>query len=196
MEQSLTGSWPDEPNSSTVEELRLKFERAAHEHQATLLRIATHLCHGDVARAQDLVQDALVNAYQAYLGGSFSGGNLRAWLIRILTNVFLNDHRRRKRWQSDVKIDEDMILRSPLADQPDEQSLSGVYDAPIEEALQELPEPQRMCIYLVDVEEMNYEEAAQSLGVPVGTVRSRLARGRAALFEKLKNYGKKRGYLK
>lgn len=195
METTISGEWPNGGGESIAEK-RKAFEKAAREHQPTLLRIANHMCKGNNALAQDLVQDALISGYQGFLNGSFKEGNIRAWLIRILTNAFLNDYRRRKRWESDVEINEEISMPIPENQQPDVSALDAIYDAPIEDALQSLPEHQRMCVYLVDVEEMNYDEAAQSLGVPVGTVRSRLARGRVALFEKLKDYGKQKGYLK
>jgi RNA polymerase sigma-70 factor, ECF subfamily len=184
----------------TVAQKRDRFEALARQHQALLMRIARKMAGRDDARAQDYVQDTLVRGYEAYLDGSYEEGtNAKAWLVRILTNVFLNDNRRRRRRESGLDLDceaadhTDLLMASP-GEQPDALLLHGTLDGPIEAALASLPEHQRLCVILVDVEELDYAEAAAALGVPVGTVRSRLARARMALHEKLVDYGRTRGY--
>jgi RNA polymerase sigma-70 factor, ECF subfamily len=184
----------------TIARKRDRFEALARQHQGLLLRIGRKLAGGDDARAQDYVQDTLVNAYEAYLDGSYEEGtNAKAWLVRILTNVFLNDNRRRKRRESGLDLDGELsdhsdLLTAPVCEQPDVQLFEGMIDGPIEAALASLPEHQRLCVVLVDVEGLDYAETAAALDVPIGTVRSRLARARMALHEKLVDYGRTRGY--
>lgn len=179
------------PNA--IAEKRARFETLAKAHEALLFRIALKFARSEHSRASDYVQDTLVNAYQAFLNGSFDeNSNAKAWLTKILTNVFLNENRRRSRWESGSEVDPE------LSDGPrslaDHALLTATLDGPIEAALLSLPEHQRLCVILVDLEEMDYNEAATILDVPVGTVRSRLARARMALHEKLVEYGKSKGY--
>lgn len=129
----------------------------------------------DEGRAEDLVQDTLVRAYERQ--GSFrSGGNLRAWLLAILHNVFV-DERRRRRAEA-RRMDE--AARTAATALPSDQE-SRVRLAQIRRAFLALPEEQRAALHLVAVEGLSYQEAAAALGIPVGTLMSRLGRGRAAL---------------
>jgi len=199
MESILTWAWkqPKSKEGLSLAEKRERFGEIAHQHQSTLLRIARNYCQGNDALAQDLVQDALVNGYRAYLDGGFQEGtNAKAWLVRILTNGFLNDYRRRKKWDSNKDIEEGSDIAAPQTYEPDHGILDQILDGPIEEALARLPEAQRMCVTLVDIEGLDYNEAAMALGCPVGTIRSRLARGRTALYEDLVDYGRSRGVVR
>lgn len=180
----------------SVAEKRRRFGDIARQHQSSLLRIAQNYCKGNDALAQDLVQDALVNGYKAYLDGAYQEGtNAKAWLARILTNLFLNDYRRRKRWESNKDLEDGSDVPGPVSGEPDRQILEEILDGPIEEALARLPDHQRMCVVLVDIEGLDYTEAAGVLECPVGTVRSRLARGRSALYNELVEYGRQRGIV-
>jgi RNA polymerase sigma-70 factor (ECF subfamily) len=183
---------------------RAAFTDLARVHEASLLRAARRLCAGDDDRAQDLVQDALVRAYQAYVGGKFREGlNARAWLLRILTNLYINDyHRRRHRAETDLdaltaggETGPDTARAAP-ADIPGESLLAATLDEALETALGTLSEGLRLCVLLVDVEGLDYAEAAQALNVPVGTVRSRLSRARFQLHAQLVEYGRAHGHLK
>jgi RNA polymerase sigma-70 factor (ECF subfamily) len=177
-------------------EKRIRFGDIARLHQSALLRIAQNFAKGNDALAQDLVQDTLVNGYKAYLDGAFQEGtNAKAWLARILTNLFLNDYRRRKRWDANTDLEDGADVPAPVAAEPDRQLLEEILDGPIEVALAKLPDHQRMCVVLVDIEGLDYAEAASALGCPVGTVRSRLARGRTALYNELVDYGRQRGIV-
>jgi RNA polymerase sigma-70 factor (ECF subfamily) len=197
MEWVLTlGRNETKPISLSLAEKRDRFASIARQHQSSLLRIARNYCQGNEALAQDLVQDALVNGYKSYLDGGFQDGtNARAWLVRILTNLFLNDYRRKKKWEANTDIEEGADLVDDSKAEPDRVLLDQILDGPIEAALGRLPEQQKMCVVLVDVEGLDYAEAAAILGCPVGTVRSRLARGRTALYEDLVDYGRARGVL-
>lgn len=197
MESILTLAWREPKRELSLAEKRQRFGDIARQHQSTLLRVARSYTKGNDALAQDLVQDALVNGYKAYLDGGFQDGtNAKAWLVRILTNLFLNDYRRRKKWDSNQDIEEGAdVVAGPSYD-PGHALLEQILDGPIEEALGRLPDHQRICLTLVDVEGLDYAEAAAILDCPVGTIRSRLARARTALYEDLVEYGRKRGVVR
>ena len=172
---------------------RERFAAIVKDNEKLLFRVALKFTRSDVARASDYVQDTFVNAYQAFLGGGFNeASNAKAWLLRILTNVFLNEKRRRTKWESGLEIDPE--LSDSSTPHPDQLLMETTLDGPLEEALASLPEHQRFCVILVDIEGMDYAEAAAALDIPVGTVRSRLARARMALHEKLVEYGRSKGY--
>jgi RNA polymerase sigma-70 factor (ECF subfamily) len=151
-----------------------------------------------------LVQDALVRAYEAYAGDRFREGlNVRAWFLRILTNLYINDYHRWRR--RGAEVDFEAVTASGAAgpaqthaapaDVPGVALLAGTLDEPLERALQSLSEPLRLCVLLVDVEGLDYAEAAAALDVPLGTVRSRLSRARFQLHAQLADYARERGYL-
>lgn len=171
---------------------RKAFAKIAREHEAILFRIAMQLTRGNENFAADIVQDALVNGYRAFLAGTIDEtSNLRAWLIRTVTNGFLHENRRKR--TGDTFLNDDIDV-ADHALRPDEVLVQGVLDGPLEQALDELPEHQKHCVLLVDIEGMDYAEAAATLEIPIGTVRSRLARARLALHEKLVDYGRSKGY--
>lgn len=181
---------------------RAAFGTLARQHEGDLLRLARRLSRGDDDRAQDLVQDALVRAYEAYITGRFQpGGSARAWLMRILTNLFINDYRRRAKWESGLDLD--TLTASGEAgpaqthaadgDVPGVTLLAGILDEELEAALAMLSDALRLCVVLVDVEGLDYAEAATVLGVPIGTVRSRLSRARMRLEDLLSDYARRKG---
>lgn len=147
--------------------------------------------------ADDLVQDTFVRAYQFF--DQFQGGtNARAWLFRILTNLYINTYRRRQREPDRVSYDanEDFFLYNRLADAQD----SGAGSSPeievvqkmqveaIREAIDRLPEEYRATVILADLNEFSYQEISDMLQVPIGTVRSRLSRGRRLVQKALWSY--------
>jgi RNA polymerase sigma-70 factor (ECF subfamily) len=183
---------------------RAKFAGIARDHEMALMRTANRLCRGDSDRAADLVQDALVRAYESYLDGRFEDGtNARAWLLRILTNLFINDYRRRKRWDAGVDLDTltasgetgPEATRAAPGDTPGVTLIEGLLDEELEMALKMLSPLLRSCVVLVDIEGLEYSEAASSLGIPIGTVRSRLARARMQLHDLLMDFARRRGLL-
>jgi RNA polymerase sigma-70 factor, ECF subfamily len=129
----------------------------------------------DEARAEDLVQDALVRAYEG--SGSFrTGGNLRGWLLSILHNTFIDGRRRDAAEARRSQAAADLAETITPAEQEGRVRLRQ-----IQKAFMNLPEDQRAVLHLVAIEGLSYQEAADSLGIPVGTLMSRLGRGRAAL---------------
>ncbi len=154
------------------------------------------------ADAEDLVQETYLRAYRAF--DSFQEGtNLKAWLYRILTNTFINQYRAAKRRpeQSDIEDVEDLYLYRRLGGleaavagrSPEAEVLEGIPDAEVKEALESLPEQFRMAVLLADVEGFAYKEIAEILEIPIGTVMSRLHRGRKQLQKRLWEYAVERG---
>jgi RNA polymerase sigma-70 factor (ECF subfamily) len=181
---------------------RAAFERIAKQHETILMRTSSRLCRNDSALAEDLVQDTLIRAYRAYIGGMYDDNALPGpWLNRILTNLFINEYRRRSKWESGVDLD-DMAAKGALSgdalhaapsDMPGVRLLEQTLDEELQQALSMLSDEMRETVTLVDIEGLEYEEAAKHLGCPVGTIRSRLARARMKLHDLLQDFAKKRG---
>lgn len=153
------------------------------------------MCAGSEDTAQDLVQEALIRGYEAFLADRFMPGtNARAWLLRILTNLFINHYNRSKKWEASVDAEaaaEAVGARTTAGTsdgQPERSLLESTLDEPLERALSALPDEFRLCVVLVDIEGLEYAEAAAIAGVPIGTVRSRLSRARLQLHKALYDY--------
>jgi len=141
------------------------------------------------ADAEDLVQDTFVKAFR-HAGQFKRGTNLRAWLYTILHNTWRN--RRRDASRDAVEVDSEQVEQAAAgaggaedAETPERILMRSTLDADLQAALDELPEAFRQAVWLRDVEEFTYAEIAEMLGVPMGTVMSRISRGRRLLFEKL-----------
>ncbi|WP_210508878.1 sigma-70 family RNA polymerase sigma factor [Naasia sp. SYSU D00057] len=153
------------------------------------------------ADAQDLVQETFVKAFSAFRQFQ-QGTNLKAWLYRILTNTFINNYRKKQRdpyqgtlddledWQlgSAESATTSMVSRSAEA-----EAIDHLPDSAVKDALQAVPEDFRLAVYLADVEGFSYQEIADIMKTPVGTVMSRLHRGRRLLRELLGEYARERG---
>lgn len=144
-----------------------------------MLRVANSLTR-DPGEAEDLVQDALIRAYRAIEG--FDGRYPRAWLLTIVRNTHLNRVRKRRPELLDDPDQEiDRLSRQGTASTVEDDVVGGTLDAVIDAALRELPAKHRQVLELVDMDGLNYQEAALVLGVPVGTVMSRLHRARKSM---------------
>lgn len=180
------------PTDGEFDKRRATFAIVVHHHRASLLHCARRLCGGNDDRAQDFVQDTLLRAYAACMDGRFRpGGNPQAWLLRIVTNLFINDYRRRRKWEAGEALDE-TVLRAAPDQRPDALLLAATLDEPVERALGTLSDKTRQCVLLVDIQGLDYAQAARSLGVPIGTVRSRLSRARRELQPLLHDYAQGR----
>lgn len=186
------------PRDGALEE---RFEREAlpllREMYAAALRLTRK-----PADAEDLVQEAYLRAYRGF-GGFEAGTNLRAWLHRILTNTFINSYRKRQREPQTVSEEEvpDWYLYDKLAGggaepSAEAQVLESLPDQDVQDALATLPDRFRMAVLLADVQGFSYKEIAEILDIPMGTVMSRLHRGRRALEKRLFDVMKERGLVR
>ena len=146
--------------------------------------------------AEDLAQEAIVRAYEAF--DRFDGSNFKAWMLRIVTNLYINRYRQKQRGPAMGSLDDESAIE-PMASEdvvPDRVLFDNVLGAEVDEALGKVPEDFRITVVLSDIEGLSYQEIADATGVPIGTVRSRLARGRAMLRKALTAYAMKEGYMK
>jgi RNA polymerase sigma-70 factor (ECF subfamily) len=188
--------------TETGQERTARFERDAMPLIDQLYGAALRMTRNP-ADAEDLVQEAFLKAYAAF--GSFTAGtNLKAWMYRILTNTYINGYRKKQRQPQQYPTDE--ITDWQLADAAEHSSrglrsaeveaLDLLPDSEIKNALQELPEDFRMAVYYADVEGFAYKEIAEIMGTPIGTVMSRLHRGRKQLRGLLGDVARERGFVK
>jgi RNA polymerase sigma-70 factor (ECF subfamily) len=188
-----------EPNGRG--DLAERFEREALPLLGGLYSAAYRLTR-NAADAEDLVQETFLRAYRGF--HQFEPGtNLKAWLYRILTNTFINTYRKRQREPQVVSGDEveDWYLYSRMTDEGLEPSaetsvIESLPDEDVQEALSSLPEQFRMAVLLADVEGFSYKEIAEIMEVPIGTVMSRLHRGRKALEKRLWEVVRERGLVR
>ena len=156
------------------------------------------------ADAEDLIQETFLKGYRAYERFE-EGTNLRAWLFRILTNNYINTYRKKQRrpTQTDLEDVQDLYLYRRLGGNElasigrsaEDELFDQITDGDILDALDELPEQYRSAVMLADVEGFAYKEIAEILDIPIGTVMSRLHRGRKKLQEQLYSFGVERGYV-
>ncbi|MFZ4518372.1 MAG: sigma-70 family RNA polymerase sigma factor [Microthrixaceae bacterium] len=154
------------------------------------------------ADAEDLLQETFVRAYRGF--GSFTEGtNLRAWMYRILTNTFINTYRAKQRRPEQTDLDdvEDLYLykrlggleAASLGRSAEDELMDMFTETEVKDAIEALPEQFRMAVLLADVEGFSYKEIAEIVDVPIGTVMSRLHRGRKALQRSLHDFAAERG---
>ena len=174
---------------------RETFERQAEKVFPSVLGTALRLTRSR-EDAEDLAQEAIVRAYDAF--ERFDGSNFKAWMLRIVTNLYINKYRQRQRGPQLGSLEEDGAIEpvSLESELPDRLLFDNVVGTEIEEALGKVPEDFRMAVILSDIEGLSYQEIADATHVPIGTVRSRLARGRSMLRRALEAYAIKEGYLR
>ncbi len=178
-----------------------RFERDAMPLLDQLYSAAMRLTHNP-QDAEDLVQDTFAKAYASFHQYQ-DGTNLKAWMYRILTNTFINSYRKKQRepLQSDADGVEDWQLVRAEAHtsrglrSAETEALDHLPDSDVKKALQELPSDFRMAVYLADVEGFAYKEIAEIMDTPIGTVMSRLNRGRSMLRTLLQDYARERGLI-
>jgi RNA polymerase sigma-70 factor (ECF subfamily) len=177
------------PLAEESDERRTSFEREALVHLDALFRVALRFV-GNAADADDLVQDTLFRAYQAW--HQFERGtNAKGWLITILRHVFINDYRRNVRRRQILTSD-----APPAVEHTTVRFFDDLVDDEVVRAIDALPLQFREVVMLRDVEDLTYEEIATMLGIPVGTVKSRLFRARELLQKALRAYAVSTGVIR
>ena len=188
-------------DTESAAERTARFERDAMPLLDQLYSAAMRLTHNPQV-AEDLVQDTFAKAYASFHQYQ-DGTNLKAWMYRILTNTFINSYRKKQRepLQSDADGVEDWQLVRAEAHtsrglrSAETEALDHLPDSDVKKALQELPSDFRMAVYLADVEGFAYKEIAEIMDTPIGTVMSRLNRGRSMLRTLLQDYARERGLI-
>jgi RNA polymerase sigma-70 factor (ECF subfamily) len=171
------------------------FERQAEKVFPSVFGTALRLTRSR-EEAEDLAQEAIVRAYEAW--DRFDGSNFKAWILRIVTNLYINRYRQKQRTPQLGSLEDENALEPTAveSEEPDRLLFDELVGAEVEEALGKVPEDFRLAVILSDIEGLSYQEIADVTGVPIGTVRSRLARGRAILRKQLTEYALKEGYIR
>lgn len=177
------------------------FAAQAMEYMPQLYSTALRMTR-NASDAEDLVQETYLKAFRGFSGFE-QGTNLRAWMFRILTNTYINTYRSKKRRPDETELDdvEDFYLyrrmgglEAARASRSAEDELMDYFtDADVQAAIDALPESYRLAVLLSDVEGLSYKEIAEDLDIPIGTVMSRLHRGRKALQKQLHDFALERG---
>jgi len=178
------------------------FEAAAMPFLDPLFNAAYRMAR-NAQDAEDLVQETYLKAYK-YYDKFEEGTNLKAWLFKILKNTFINSYRKKQQAPpkadfADIEESFESIVRDDSGQQaltPEEELLEKVLDEDVQRAIEELPHDYRMVVLLADLEGFSYKEIADILEIPVGTVMSRLYRGRRLLEEALLKYARGHGYIR
>ena len=187
-------------STETMEQRRLRFERDAMQYVDQLYSAAMRMARNP-SDAEDLVQEAYTKAFSAFHQYK-PGTNLKAWLYRILTNTYINLYRKRQRepLQSNSDSIEDWQLAraeshtSSGLRSAEAEALDHLPDSDVKRALQDIPEEFRLAVYFADVEGFAYKEISDIMNTPIGTVMSRLHRGRRMLRDMLAEYAAERGF--
>lgn len=184
----------------TVESDRQLFADLVQEHEKYLYNIAYRLC-GDREEAKDLVQEALVRAYRAFR--SFKPGtSFKSWLYRIVSNLYVDTLRKKSKYREE-SLDEPVVYEDgevskavpDLTRDPSQMLEETAFVGEVQKALDRLPVEYRLAVILCDVQGFSYDEISEIMDCSIGTVRSRIHRGRKALRQHLEEFGRERNWL-
>ncbi|MEW6015956.1 MAG: sigma-70 family RNA polymerase sigma factor [Candidatus Zixiibacteriota bacterium] len=178
-----------------------RFNKEALIHLDSLYRTALRMTRNE-NEAEDLVQETFLKAYR-FWDKFEEGSNCRAWLFKILTNIFINNYRAKSRTPQVVEfedVDDDFLFGQLAAlgpsENPEQHFFAKVFDDDVKRAIEDLPEDFRLVVVLSFLEGFSYEEIAEIAGLNIGTVKSRLHRGRKLLQKALWDYAVKNGFIK
>ncbi|MCD6288284.1 MAG: sigma-70 family RNA polymerase sigma factor [Candidatus Hydrogenedentes bacterium] len=189
--------------TSVKQDRRQEFEEVALVHLDSLYNGALRMTRNPTD-AEDLVQDTVLKAFR-FFDKFHRGTNIRAWLFTILTNTYINRYRKRARQPSMVEFEEGRVAGVPNTpfvpptggpETERVEMLLELVDDDIKSALDSLPDDFRIVVLLADLENFSYKEIAEIVGCPLGTVMSRLYRGRRLLRKKLHDYARNKGYFR
>ncbi len=185
----------------TKKEIRRRFEKEAMIHVDPLMRTARRMTKND-SDSEDLVQETMLKAYR-FFDRFEKGTNCKAWLFKIMTNIFINNYRSKSKAPQSLAFDEidDSFLFGQLAQvksvsNPEVEFFSRIFDDDVKEAIGGLPEDFRIVVVLSFLEGFSYQEIADITDLQIGTVKSRLHRGRKLLQKSLWDYAIKNGFIK
>ena len=188
----------DEISEKELSKIKDEFEKEAMPHMNLLQNYAHKMC-GNELDADDLVQDTYLRAYR-FFHKFEKGTNCKAWLFRIMKNLFINNYRKTQKQPNKVDYDEiENFFENVKSDKLDSNDLqekvfANLLDDEVMHALNSMQDDFKTVVILCDIEGLSYEEIADFIKCPIGTVRSRLHRGRKMLQEKLISYAKSKGY--
>ena len=180
---------------------RRRFETEAMAHIDALMRTARRMTKSD-SDAEDLVQETMLKAYR-FFDKYEEGTNCKAWLFKIMTNIFINNYRSKSKAPQSLTFDDidDGFLFGQLAKNksmtdPEKEFFSKIFDDDVRKAINDLPEDFRLVVVLSFLEGFAYQEIADITGLQIGTVKSRLHRGRKLLQKALFDYAQRNGFIK
>jgi len=194
----VKGGWRDPIRWTSGGRQVSEFEQVALVHLDSLYQGALRLTRSR-AEAEDVVQETFLRAFRSFERFN-PGTNCRAWLFTILRNVFLNRVRNQAREVLEADVGETAVEAASeghgAGGNPEEELLQSVLHGDVDRALKALPLPFREAVVLVDLEGLSYREVAEVVGCPVGTVMSRLSRGRSLLRQALRRFAQEHGYVR
>lgn len=179
---------------SATDEYRESFEAEVVPQMDALFRFARSLTGGDATRAEDLVQETMLLAWNAW--GRFEAGNVRSWLMTILRHRLIREYHRSPGAREDSAWEVDELSSAGSDIDPPDDFFSRIIDERVQSVVDALPPDSRAALLLSDVEGLTYAEMAQALGIPIGTVRSRLFRARRSARAALYRYAVESGYVR
>jgi len=189
-----------EPKANAAAQ-RKSFDAQALPHMDALYRTALRMTK-NTNDAEDLVQETYVKAYRFWEKFE-QGSNARAWLFKIMNNVFINEYRSKSRTPVAVNVDElddnflyGQLATSAPADDPEKKLFAKIFDDDVKRAIENLPDDFRLVVVLSFIEGFSYQEIAEIADLQLGTVKSRLHRGRKLLQKELLDYAIKNGFVK